>query len=198
MAASAAATAAAEAAAAASAAAILPSQLWQSQQHAREIRVAIELFAQQRAERAAFDWRSPSGALPPPLPAPPAPAPALPPRSRPRAAERRPSAGRVVLSPLELRGGSRASTSEAASPPRGGLAGGCVVCMDAPASHVCVPCGHQCGCGDCLTAMRRGAHGCPVCGAHVAEVVRVFAAGADDPAAAGEGGADEEREDSQA
>ena len=40
----------------------------------------------------------------------------------------------------------------------------CVICMDKPADHVIIPCGHQCGCGPCLTQLQ-GTHSphCPIC-----------------------------------
>ena len=56
-------------------------------------------------------------------------------------------------------------------------AGLCVICLDAPATHLCVPCGHQCGCGRCLGLVRRSAGSCPICRSHVSSVVHVFVAG---------------------
>jgi TPR repeat protein len=35
----------------------------------------------------------------------------------------------------------------------------CIICFTNPKSHVAVPCGHQCACGDCSAQMRE----CPVC-----------------------------------
>ena len=35
----------------------------------------------------------------------------------------------------------------------------CIVCFSNPKSHVAVPCGHQCACGDCSALMKE----CPVC-----------------------------------
>ena len=36
----------------------------------------------------------------------------------------------------------------------------CCICYDNPATHVCVPCGHQCGCRRCLEQCRGS---CPIC-----------------------------------
>lgn len=40
----------------------------------------------------------------------------------------------------------------------------CVVCLDAPTTHTCMPCGHQCICGGsvCTTAVRERQQ-CPMC-----------------------------------
>lgn len=46
----------------------------------------------------------------------------------------------------------------------------CVVCMDAPVSHVVVPCGHMCLCGRCSAAVDQ----CPVCRATVQSMMRVY------------------------
>ena len=35
----------------------------------------------------------------------------------------------------------------------------CIVCFTNPKSHIAVPCGHQCVCGDCSALMEA----CPVC-----------------------------------
>ena len=35
----------------------------------------------------------------------------------------------------------------------------CIVCFAGPKSHIAVPCGHQCACGDCSAQMKE----CPVC-----------------------------------
>eukprot|EP00929_Paragymnodinium_shiwhaense_P091518 TRINITY_DN51434_c0_g1_i1.p1 TRINITY_DN51434_c0_g1~~TRINITY_DN51434_c0_g1_i1.p1 ORF type:complete len:784 (+),score=64.15 TRINITY_DN51434_c0_g1_i1:297-2354(+) len=51
--------------------------------------------------------------------------------------------------------------------------GACCVCLDAGASHVIVPCGHQCVCGSCV----RGLTSCPVCRGPIHQSIRVFASG---------------------
>ena len=35
----------------------------------------------------------------------------------------------------------------------------CIVCFTGPKSHIAVPCGHQCACGECSAQMKE----CPVC-----------------------------------
>ena len=66
----------------------------------------------------------------------------------------------------------------------------CVVCVDAPADHLVLPCGHQCGCAACLEEIRgsgaRDTAVCPICRSRIEGLVRVFATGvvpaANDPA----------------
>ncbi|CAM6089394.1 unnamed protein product [Calypogeia fissa] len=53
--------------------------------------------------------------------------------------------------------------------------GGCIICWDAPAGAVCIPCGHLAGCENCLTRVRRMGSGCPVCRAKIQQVLRVYA-----------------------
>ena len=55
----------------------------------------------------------------------------------------------------------------------------CVVCLDAPADHLVLPCGHQCGCAACLETIRgSGSRGavCPMCRSRIEGIVRVYAA----------------------
>ncbi|CAE8595411.1 unnamed protein product [Polarella glacialis] len=52
-------------------------------------------------------------------------------------------------------------------------AGDCAVCLAMPASHLVVPCGHQCLCGMCASKMTA----CPVCRGGVQQTIRVFASG---------------------
>ncbi|CAE8658067.1 unnamed protein product, partial [Polarella glacialis] len=52
-------------------------------------------------------------------------------------------------------------------------AGDCAVCMAMPASHLVVPCGHQCLCGMCASKIKA----CPVCRGRVQQTIRVFASG---------------------
>ena len=62
----------------------------------------------------------------------------------------------------------------------GSGSGACVICMDAPATYLVLPCGHQCGCQPCLHAVARGPHPqCPICRTPLTGSVRVFAAGYD-------------------
>ena len=39
----------------------------------------------------------------------------------------------------------------------------CIICFTNPKTHVAVPCGHQCSCGNCSAQMKE----CPVCRGHV-------------------------------
>ena len=59
---------------------------------------------------------------------------------------------------------------------RGGGGGGgqCVICWDAQAEAVCVPCGHVAGCMECLGEVKAKKWGCPVCRAEIREVIKVF------------------------
>jgi hypothetical protein len=54
----------------------------------------------------------------------------------------------------------------------------CVVCMVAPRSHVFIPCGHQCVCGECSTEMLRRGRGarvlCPVCRRASTSVMQIY------------------------
>lgn len=53
--------------------------------------------------------------------------------------------------------------------------GECIVCLDKAASHIVVPCGHQCLCSDCAIAIEGTK--CPVCRQEVLHCMRVFACG---------------------
>jgi len=48
----------------------------------------------------------------------------------------------------------------------------CIICIDKPATHICIPCGHLCACGSCLQRLQA----CPLCRSHIAGVVKVFLA----------------------
>jgi hypothetical protein len=47
----------------------------------------------------------------------------------------------------------------------------CTICMDRAIEIVCVPCGHLCMCGPCSAAIVS----CPICRAHVAQMVKTYA-----------------------
>ena len=64
----------------------------------------------------------------------------------------------------------------------------CAICLSAPADHLVVPCGHQCGCGSCLARVAASGGGCPICRAPLTAVQRVYRSGAED---GGGGGAAE-------
>eukprot|EP01018_Ginkgo_biloba_P030691 Gb_32675 [translate_table: standard] len=53
--------------------------------------------------------------------------------------------------------------------------GACVICWDAPAEGVCIPCGHLAGCMACLNEIKGKSWGCPVCRATIEQVVKVYA-----------------------
>jgi protein neuralized len=50
----------------------------------------------------------------------------------------------------------------------------CVVCWDAKAEAVCIPCGHLAGCMDCLAEIKAKDWGCPVCRAPIQQVIKVY------------------------
>jgi len=49
----------------------------------------------------------------------------------------------------------------------------CVVCLDAPRSHVLTPCGHRCICEGCVNSLPRPRR-CPVCRADIKAPLRTF------------------------
>jgi len=51
----------------------------------------------------------------------------------------------------------------------------CVVCWNAAAQGVCIPCGHLAGCMECLGMIKTKGWGCPVCRATIEQVIRVYA-----------------------
>lgn len=65
-----------------------------------------------------------------------------------------------------------APNAAAATEERGGQ---CVVCWDAKAEAVCIPCGHLAGCMDCLSEIKSKDWGCPVCRAPIQQVIKVYA-----------------------
>jgi hypothetical protein len=50
----------------------------------------------------------------------------------------------------------------------------CCVCLEHPASHVMVPCGHVCVCHSCEGFVTNGDKLCPICRVPVITVVKVF------------------------
>lgn len=62
--------------------------------------------------------------------------------------------------------------------------GHCSICFDEPANFLVVPCGHQCGCEECLKAVQRHSGRCPICRSPVQSIQRVFQCGRDDEAEA--------------
>ena len=59
--------------------------------------------------------------------------------------------------------------------------GQCAICLDAPAEYLVLPCGHQCGCFECLTSLKNldgDAAACPICRTLIdGTIVKVFQAG---------------------
>jgi len=60
---------------------------------------------------------------------------------------------------------------EAVAPP---LEGVCSICFDEKATHLVTPCGHQCGCEECLSIVKRTSGRCPICRGPVSSMQRVF------------------------
>lgn len=52
--------------------------------------------------------------------------------------------------------------------------GDCIICMDAKKDAVCVPCGHNAGCFECLSTVKSTAGTCPVCRAELQQVIRLY------------------------
>eukprot|EP00252_Welwitschia_mirabilis_P026126 TRINITY_DN840_c0_g1_i2.p1 TRINITY_DN840_c0_g1~~TRINITY_DN840_c0_g1_i2.p1 ORF type:complete len:384 (-),score=61.19 TRINITY_DN840_c0_g1_i2:88-1239(-) len=52
--------------------------------------------------------------------------------------------------------------------------GACVICWDAPAEAVCIPCGHVAGCAACLNEIKAKNIGCPVCRTSIEQVIKVY------------------------
>jgi len=50
----------------------------------------------------------------------------------------------------------------------------CVVCMDAPATHVLIPCGHKCVCESDAHGFVAHEKACPLCRAQTTDVIRVY------------------------
>eukprot|EP00933_Yihiella_yeosuensis_P080097 TRINITY_DN93500_c0_g1_i1.p1 TRINITY_DN93500_c0_g1~~TRINITY_DN93500_c0_g1_i1.p1 ORF type:complete len:1048 (-),score=211.18 TRINITY_DN93500_c0_g1_i1:125-3268(-) len=53
----------------------------------------------------------------------------------------------------------------------------CAICFDEPADFLVVPCGHQCGCEECLKAVQAHSGRCPICRNRVESIQRVFRCG---------------------
>lgn len=83
----------------------------------------------------------------------------------------------IDISPAKLEYPAVAPPEEAsASAPKAEEKGNqCVVCWDAPAEGVCIPCGHLAGCMECLSEIKAKNWGCPVCRAPIEQVIKVYA-----------------------
>eukprot|EP00931_Biecheleriopsis_adriatica_P104750 TRINITY_DN7938_c0_g1_i1.p1 TRINITY_DN7938_c0_g1~~TRINITY_DN7938_c0_g1_i1.p1 ORF type:complete len:530 (+),score=89.34 TRINITY_DN7938_c0_g1_i1:143-1732(+) len=69
--------------------------------------------------------------------------------------------------------GMRPSQAAASSTAASAEVGLCVVCFDADATHVVIPCGHQCVCAACSGQLAT----CPVCRGSATQFIKVFASG---------------------
>lgn len=52
--------------------------------------------------------------------------------------------------------------------------GECVICFDGPQSAVCVPCGHNAVCMKCAEEILTTTAECPVCRAHIRELIKLY------------------------
>ena len=50
----------------------------------------------------------------------------------------------------------------------------CVVCMDAEATHACLPCGHKCMCETCAGLVLHTTESCPMCRAKITGIIQIF------------------------
>ena len=51
----------------------------------------------------------------------------------------------------------------------------CVVCLEKNADTAVIPCGHMCGCGDCLLRISKSANPqCPLCRGPMTSVIRIY------------------------
>ena len=53
----------------------------------------------------------------------------------------------------------------------------CNICMDKSADCLVTPCGHQCGCEECLEQIKNTTGICPICRVHIDGIQKVFQAG---------------------
>ena len=63
------------------------------------------------------------------------------------------------------------------APPPVAAAMTCAVCLTEPANFLVTPCGHQCGCEDCLTQVQQSTGRCPICRIQFTAIQRVFRCG---------------------
>ena len=56
------------------------------------------------------------------------------------------------------------------------ITGECAVCLDAPNTHVLVPCGHKCVCSTCAETLGKQKQGnlCPICRTQIVWVCEVY------------------------
>ena len=53
----------------------------------------------------------------------------------------------------------------------------CVICMTEVADYLLLPCGHQCGCNNCLNSLKNEERKCPICRIKFTNLVKVFRSG---------------------
>lgn len=105
---------------------------------------------------------------------------------------------KLIRSPprLETRGGADdsghgdASAAVAAASARAKEEALCVICMDAPATFLITPCGHQCGCEECLKAIQQNGGGCPICRKPIESLQKVYIAAHMEKISPTQGGSD--------
>merc|ERR1712154_322412 len=51
----------------------------------------------------------------------------------------------------------------------------CTICMNNPSDHIIVPCGHQCGCKQCLVTLKQNGGKCPICRGPINVIQKVYA-----------------------
>lgn len=84
----------------------------------------------------------------------------------------------IDYGPVDAQTGKLVNTSveiEKKEGAEGSSSSSCVVCLDAPVEGACVPCGHMAGCMSCLSEIKEKKWGCPICRAHLDQVIRVYA-----------------------
>jgi len=53
----------------------------------------------------------------------------------------------------------------------------CTICLSKPADYLVVPCGHQCGCEECLKLIHLSNGNCPICRTPIQSICKVYRAG---------------------
>ena len=76
----------------------------------------------------------------------------------------------VIRTAIDAR---KAQPAPAASSSQSVVPNTCVICLDAAADHLIVPCGHKYGCSICLSMLTK----CPICRSPITSIQCVFEAG---------------------
>jgi len=70
---------------------------------------------------------------------------------------------------------SAAVVQTASADDEDGETGMCVLCLDNRADSAVVPCGHMCGCHECLLAVKSSAKAeCPMCRGPMSSIIRIY------------------------